>query len=84
MSMPFYYSLPFLSIFLIMVGAILLSVISRPRFSWHVSFWTAVVTALLSAVFLLCVLRDDIAFSGIIAQRQPKSKLILLIPDPCR
>jgi len=63
MSIPFYYSIPFLCIFLIMVGAILLSVIQNGRFSWHVSFWTAVITALASAVFLLCVLRDDAAFS---------------------
>ena len=63
MTMPFWYSIPFLCIFCVMVGAILLSVISSPRISWHISFWSAVVTALASAVFLLLVLRADTAFS---------------------
>jgi len=63
MTMPFYYSIPFLCVFVIMVGAILLSVINNPRLSWHISFWSAVVTALASAAFLLLIVRDDTAFS---------------------
>lgn len=61
--MPFAWNLPFLCIFLTMVTAILLSAVRGAKLSYWATVGAAALCTLLSALFLLRILRDDCSFA---------------------
>ena len=61
--MPLSYNFPFISVFVCMVAAILLSIVRGAKSSYYVTLLVSIACAVLGFIFLFDIVRDDTAFA---------------------
>lgn len=61
--MPLSYNFPYITVFICMITAILLSVVRKAKLSYFLTLAVAVICTVLSVVFLFNIVHDDVSFA---------------------